>query len=209
MTRVLCFWAAPMSLPLELLDSLAQALEFVPEDVRVRHSAMREEAERRTSTQAPGKRAPARTGTHGGNKAADTEKRMAWSAPSTRTARPDSIRRDDLEELAKLTQALESTVSVDELHAIIARARVLAQRHDDDQEIQLNATQVVNAVADRVESLTSTLARSYEPESGDRLADQPTLEGRVVEIGPPSSATAPRGVTGYRSRITHHDAVPE
>jgi hypothetical protein len=179
---------------LELLDSVASAMEYVPEDVRVRHSAMREEAERglqRKRQESERTREQARSNLT----VADTEKRIAWSAPgsTTHAAQPDALRTNDLEELTKLTQELESTVSVDELHAIVARARVLAHRHDDDKEIQATATEVATAVANRVESLTSTLARSYV---------EPTMGEHVVEFIPPATAIPPAEIPGTEAEPT-------
>jgi hypothetical protein len=122
--------------------------------------------------------------------ARDTEKRAAWSVPGSfpRIAQPAVLRDNDLEEIANLTQGLDSTMRVDELHAIVARARVLAQRHDGDHEIQTRAMQVTAAVANRVESLTSVAPPPpWEPSAQPRGPIDVQLPGpqQATKILPP------------------------
>jgi serine/threonine-protein kinase len=140
---------------LELLDSVGPSLEFIAEDLRLRHTALREEAERGMARRQQeieragdgGRAAPA---------GEDTQERTVWKAPGQNEAeaRPE-LKERDLDELQKLANDAETIASVDELRAVSARARVLAMRNGDDEQVQSVADGVSKKVTTRIDALTS------------------------------------------------------
>jgi len=137
---------------LELLDSVQPALEFITEDLRSRHNALHEEAERGAAR----RRLESERASVDAPPAEDTEERTVWKAPGQGgdESRPEMPTGRDLEELQKLANDAETIVSVDELQAVSARVRVLATRNGDDQQLQSFADGVTKVVTTRIDALT-------------------------------------------------------
>jgi eukaryotic-like serine/threonine-protein kinase len=169
---------------LELLDSVGPVLEFVAEDLRLRHTALHEEAERGVARRQ--QEAERGRGNTGGIApvADDTQERTVWKAPGSggNATQPETLRERDLDEMQKLANDLETIVGIDELQAVSARARVIATRHGDDQKFKSFATNVSKAVTTRIDSLTS-----MRP-SGDESA---TEFGYEVSLFRPAAPVAP------------------
>jgi eukaryotic-like serine/threonine-protein kinase len=180
---------------LELLDSVKPLLEFVADDLRLRYGALREEAERGLARR---RQEAERTRPDSANLVPaddDTQERTVWKVPGPggSAAEPDLLKRRDLNELEKLASDVETVVSIDELQAVSARAKVLAMRHSDDQRLQWIADSVTNTVTTRIDALTG-IGTPYEaPVNRDGFADSvaPVIpDSMPVEAEEPISASS-------------------
>ena len=148
------FLARSYEAALQLLGGVLDKLDYVPEALRLRHTALHEEAERGLIwKQQEAELAKAKPESEGG----DTTERTSWAleASTRHTTDAGALRQRDLAELQQLAEESATTVFADHLPAISARARVLAERHSDDDQVQNTANQVFSTTSTRTMSLTS------------------------------------------------------
>jgi hypothetical protein len=149
------FLARSYEAAIDLLDGVAGDLEYVPEDLRLRYTALHEEAERGvawTQQQAAFAREKYE------DRAPDTAERTSWDLDATTrgSTNASAMRKRDLDELQQLAEESSTTGVLDELASISARARVLAERHAGDSQVESTARQVFNTASARSFSLTAT-----------------------------------------------------
>ncbi len=139
---------------MQLLDGVMDKLDYVPEALRLRYTALHEEAERgliwKQQEAELARSKPESTGS-------ETAERTSWAleASTRHTTDAGALRERDLEELQQLAEESATTVLAEQLPAISARARVLADRHAADEQVQSTANQVFSATSTRAISLTS------------------------------------------------------
>ena len=149
------FLARSYEAAIDLLDGVAGSLEYVAEDLRLRYTALHEEAERGvawTQQQAAFAHEKREDG------APDTAERTSWALDATTrgSTNASAMRKRDLDELQQLAEASSTTGVLDELASISARARVLAERHAGDSQVESTARQVFDTAGARTFSLTAT-----------------------------------------------------
>ena len=192
----------------ELLASVGPELAVIPEDLRLRHTAMQEEAERgasrlrRVAQHGDAQTIPAAT-------TEDTDQRTVWAVPgaSTHPAQPEAARAGDLEELNKLSEEAATELDMEKLRAISGRARFLAERNAANAQLQASAAQVSNTVVYRLESMTqaapatsagdvtgiqgpATFAAQVHPAKGD-TTPQPPAAAPLAQAAAQPHATTP------------------
>jgi len=140
----------------ELLASVGPQLAWVPEDLRLRHMAMLEEAKHGLNRQRyVGGRELTETAA-AAPIVEDTAERTLWAVPgaSTHPLEPDVARARDLEELNKLSEDAATEIDIKKLQGIAARARVLADRNAGHEQIEAPAKELSATAVYRIESLT-------------------------------------------------------
>ncbi len=170
---------------IELLDSMANHADLVPQDVRDRYEALRDEARRgleRTQAEADSRAAARSAAEEEG-----TQEQVSWPAPSAGSVSPSRTRERDLEELTQLGKEWDTVTNVGALEAVAQRARLIAKRHPGDSQLETVALTIAQSAEQRAHDLATCPA-----ETPAATVSTPTDGQASVAAAPrPSERAAP------------------